>query len=185
MALAYPAGCTARKRAKKERKWALEGVHAASVWCVIAPSSATATRPCSIKSAVAIGVDRFGLYRQDDLDEQRLGSERLGRSRSIARQGEFRLLTRFDIDQDVVVLLSRRLAFPVEVRRIAGRDLDTGAAGKDRVLFRARTAQHQVFQTINVIQFGRVDVAVEHDDLEVLGVSRDHFMGIIGLRTFR
>jgi len=26
-----------------------------------------------------------------------------------------------------------------------------------------------------------VDVAVEHDHLEILGVSRDHFMGIIGL----
>ena len=84
---------------------------------------------------------RHSLCRRDDLGEQRLGPERLGRSRSVARQGEFRLLTRFDIQPDVVVLLSRRLAFPVEVRGITGWDLDAGAAGKDRVVFRARTAQ--------------------------------------------
>ena len=43
----------ARRRPKKERGGAVDGAHAASIWCVIAPSSATATRPCSIRSAVA------------------------------------------------------------------------------------------------------------------------------------
>src|SRR5215472_13264131 len=156
MALAYPAGCTARKRPKKEPGRAPDGAHAASVWCVIAPSSATATRPCSIRSAVATGAGRSGLCQRDDLGEQRLGPERLRRSRSVARQREFGLLTRFEIHQDVVVLLSRRLALPIEVGRIAIRDLDTCAARKDRVLFRAPTAQHQVFHTINVIELGRV-----------------------------
>src|SRR5262249_42610916 len=83
---------------------------------------------------------RHSPSRRDDLGEQRLGPERLGRSGSVARQGEFRLLPRFDIHQDVVELLFRRLAFPVELGRIIGRDLDAGAAGKDRVLFRAPTA---------------------------------------------
>src|SRR5215472_5233623 len=151
MALAYPAGCTARKRPKKEPGRALDSAHAATIWCVIAPSSATATRPCSIRSAVATGAGRADLCQRDDLGEQCLGPERLGRSRSVARQGEFRLLTRFDIHQDVVVLFSWRLAFPVEVRRIVGWDLDTGAAGKDRVLFRAPTPQHQVFHLVNII----------------------------------
>src|SRR5215831_11172990 len=131
MALAYPAGCTARKRPKKEPGRALDGAQAASVWCVIAPSSVTATRPCSIRSAVATGAGRSGLCQRDGLGEQRLGPEGLGRSWSVARQGEFRLLTRFDIHQDVVILLSRRLAFPVEVRRIAGGDFDTGATRKN------------------------------------------------------
>src|SRR5215813_6039545 len=136
MALAYPAGCTARKRPRKERGRAFDGAHTASNWCVIAPSSATATRPCNIKSAVAIP-------GRDDSGEQYFATKRFRRARSVACQGEFRLLTRFDIHQDVIVLLFRRLSFPVEVRWIVGRHFDAGSPGKDRVLFCSSAAQQQ------------------------------------------
>ena len=51
--------------------------------------------------------------------------------------------------------------------------------GKDRVLFRAATAQHQVFHAVDVVHLGRVDVPVEHDHLHVLGVGRDHLVRIV------
>ena len=45
MALANAAGGTVRKRPKNEPGRAFAGAHAESVWWVIAPSNATATRP--------------------------------------------------------------------------------------------------------------------------------------------
>ena len=54
MALAKAAEGTARNRPKKERGGTPEGDHTASVWCVIAPSRATATKPWRIAKVVAI-----------------------------------------------------------------------------------------------------------------------------------
>ena len=52
--------------------------------------------------------------------------------------------------------------------------------GSIGILFRAATAQHQVFHAVDVVHLGRVDVPIEHDHLHVLGVGRDHLVRIVG-----
>src|SRR5262245_51214253 len=84
--------------------------------------------------------------------EQLDGSERLGRPRPEAIEGESSLLTRFDVHQRVVVLLLGRLPLPVEVRRIVCRELDARAPRENRILLRAATAKHQVFHAVDVEQ---------------------------------
>ena len=63
------------------------------------------------------------------------------------------------------------LALPIEIRRIAGGDLDVGPAGKNRVLFRAATAQQHVLHAVHLIKLGRVHVPVEDDDVQVLRIA--------------
>src|SRR5262249_3803963 len=116
------------------------------------------------------------------LSEHRLGWERLGRSRPVTGQVEFRPRARINIDQDVVVFQLRRPAFPIEVRRIAIGYLDAGAAGKDRVLLRAPAAEPEVFHATDIQQLGRVDGPGEYDDLQVRGIGRDRLVRIVRLR---
>src|ERR1700753_2110360 len=86
-----------------------------------------------------------------------------------------------DIAQDVFVLFLRRLAVPIEVRRIVAWHLDAGAAGKDRILLRPTATQNQIFHTIDVIQLSCMYVSVEDDQLHVLRVSRDSCVRIVRL----
>src|SRR5216683_2393845 len=116
--------------------------------------------------------------------EEFLGSEWLCRPWPEAIEGELCLLTRFDIDKDIVVFLLRRLAFPVKIGRIVGRHLDARATGKDGVLFSATTAQHQVLNPIYIVDFGGVDVPVQHDHLHVLGIRRNQLVWIVGSRDW-
>src|SRR5216684_2104419 len=92
--------------------------------------------------------------------EKLLGSEWLRRPRPETIEGKPGLLAGFDIDEGVVVLLLRRLAFPIEVRRIVGGHLDARATRQNWVLFCAAAAQHQILHPIYFIDFGGVDVAV-------------------------
>src|SRR5262245_23874384 len=105
--------------------------------------------------------------------------ERFSRPRPETVQCELRLLSGLDIDQEVVVLLLRRLALPIEVSRIARRHLDGRAARQNWVLFCTAAAQQQVLHTVHLVELGRVNVPVEHDDLEVLRVRRDDLVGIL------
>ena len=63
------------------------------------------------------------------------------------------------------------------IGRIAGGNLEAGPAGKDRVLLGPAAAQHQVLHAVDVEELGRVDVSVEDDDVQVLGVRRQHVWG--------
>src|ERR1700741_1344790 len=80
--------------------------------------------------------------------EEFLCPEWLRRPRPEAIEGEFRLLAGFNVHQHVVVLLLRRLALPVKVRRIISGHLDAGSPRQDWVLFCAPTAQHQILDPI-------------------------------------
>src|SRR6476660_2463048 len=131
-----------------------------------------------ITSAVAMSADLA--KRSAGLPEQPHGSERLGRPRSEAIEREFCLLSRFDVYKDVVVLLLWWLTLPIKVRRIIRGQLDAGTTGKYGILFRAATAQHEVFHPIDLVHLCGVDMTVEHDHLHVLGVGSNHFVGIIG-----
>ena len=53
-------------------------------------------------------------------------------------------------------------------------------SGKDWVLFCASTAEHQIFDAVDLIHLGGVDVPVEHDHLHVLGVGRISLWGLSG-----
>jgi len=61
------------------------------------------------------------------------------------------------VDEDIVVLIPRRLALPVLVGRIAGRQREVGATGEDRILLGAAAAEDQVLHTVDLEQLGRVD----------------------------
>src|SRR5689334_25243475 len=54
MAFAYDAAGTVRKRPTKDPAGLRPGSHTLAVWCVIAPSSATASSPWTIRSAVVM-----------------------------------------------------------------------------------------------------------------------------------
>src|SRR5260370_15493150 len=99
-------------------------------------------------------------------------------------EGELCLLSRLDIVKPVIVFLFRSLALPIEVRWIVSGYLDARATGKDRVLFRTATAQHQILYAIYLVDFGGVDVPVQHDHLHVLGIRRDHLVRIVGGRDW-
>src|SRR6516165_7893328 len=86
-----------------------------------------------------------------DLLEQLHGCEWFSRPRPEAVQRELRLLSGLDVDESIVVLLLRRLTFPIQVRRIPRGNLDARAARKNRVLFCAAAAQQQVFHTIHLV----------------------------------
>src|SRR5262249_7569567 len=105
--------------------------------------------------------------------------ERLSRSWSIARQAEFSLVPRLNIDQNVVVFQLRRLALPIEVRRIVVWHLEARAARKDRVLFRPTATKDKIFHAIDIIELSRVDVSVEDDYLQVPGIGRNRFVRVI------
>src|SRR5260370_41699467 len=107
------------------------------------------------------------------------GRERLGRPRTEAIQRERSRLPRLHVYQDIVVLLDRTSTFPILVRRVTIGNLDMRPAGKNRILFRAATAQHQVFHSVHLIKLGSVHVPVEDDDVEVLRVRSDRLMGIL------
>src|SRR4249919_2472159 len=164
-ALAKAAGGTVRKRPKNEPGRLFTRAHAESVWWVIAPSSATATSPWMISRAV-VTIARTTL-RYGCLLEQVHRRERLSRPRAEAIERELRWLARLYVHQDVVVLLLRRLAFPIQVGRIVCGQLDAGPARKDGVLLRAAAAQHQVFHAIDVEYLSGVDVPVQHDNLHI------------------
>src|SRR5580704_6774573 len=92
--------------------------------------------------------------------EELLGSEWICRPRPEAVEGELRLLVRVYIDEDVVVFLLWRLAFPIEVWRIVSGHLDAGSSRQDWILFRAPTAKHQILDAIYIVDFGGVDVPI-------------------------
>src|SRR5262249_48681280 len=114
--------------------------------------------------------------------EQLYGCERFSRPWPKAVQRELRLLPRLDVDEDVVVFLLRRLALPIEVRWIVRRHLDARPARKDRILFSTSAAQQQVPHAIDLVEFGRVYVPVEHDDLQVLRVRGENLMRVLSFR---
>src|SRR4029079_13514666 len=172
MALTKAAEGTARNRPKKERGGAPEGAHTANVWCVIAPSRATATKPCHPPPAAGTG----------RLREQRLGAKRFSRPWPEAVQCELCFLVRLDVNEDVVVLFLGRLPLPIKIRRIVGCHLNACPPGKDRILFRASTTKHQILDAINIIHLSGVDVPVEYHHLHVLSVGGDQFVGIVRLR---
>src|SRR6266511_2684557 len=78
------------------------------------------------------------------------------------------LLSGLHVHEQVVVFLFGACALPIEIRRVALRDLDVGPAGKDWILLSAPAAEQEVFHAVHLVKLGRVDVAVEHDDVEVL-----------------
>src|ERR1700755_1643471 len=80
--------------------------------------------------------------------EKLLRSERLCRPRPEAIERELGPLVRFNINQDVVVLLLGSLALPIEVGRIVGGYLDARPARQDWVLFRTTSTQHQILHPI-------------------------------------
>src|SRR6478672_9827606 len=69
------------------------------------------------------------------------GCEWFSRPRPETIQCELCLLSGLDINKEVVVLLLRRLALPIEVSRIARRHLDGRAARENWVLFCAAAAK--------------------------------------------
>src|SRR5262245_13835884 len=84
-----------------------------------------------------------------DLLEQLHGGIRVGRPWPEAIEREPGLLAGLGVDEDVIVLLLRRLTLPIEIRRIVGRHLDAGAARQDRILLGAAAAHHQVFHAVD------------------------------------
>ena len=50
----------------------------------------------------------------------------------------------------------------------------------DRALFGTTPSQHQILDAIDVIQLGRMNMAVEHNDLEILRIGRNDLMRIVG-----
>src|SRR5262249_60320472 len=111
--------------------------------------------------------------------EHLYGCERFSRPWPKAVQRELRLLPRLDVDEDVVVFLLRRLALPIEVRWIVRRHLDARRARKDRILFGTSAAQQQVLHTIDLVKFGRVYVAVEHDNLQLFRVRDENLVKVL------
>src|SRR5262245_21841999 len=79
------------------------------------------------------------------------GCERFSRPRPETVQCELCLLSGLDINKEVVVLLLRRLALPIEVSRIARRHLDSRAARENWVLLCAAPAQQQVLHAVHRI----------------------------------
>jgi hypothetical protein len=69
---------------------------------------------------------------------------------------ELRLLSRLDIDQDVVVLLLPILALPVQLRRIVRGNLDVRAARENGVLLSPAAAQQQILHAADVVYDFRV-----------------------------
>src|SRR5262245_10555593 len=114
--------------------------------------------------------------------EQLYGCERFSRPWPKAIQRELRLLPRLDVDEDVVVFLRRRLTLPIEIRWIVRGHLDARPARKDWILFSASAAQEQVLHAIDLVEFGRVDVPVEHNDLQVLRVRGKNLMRVLSFR---
>src|SRR5262249_49514617 len=97
-------------------------------------------------------VVRSRVYRRAaDLLEHFHGCERFSRPRPETVQREFCLLSGLDINKQVVVLLLRRLALPIEVSRIARSHLDGYAARKNWVLFCAAAAQQQVLHPVHLV----------------------------------
>src|SRR5262244_2151590 len=86
-----------------------------------------------------------------DLLEHFHGCERFSRPRPETVQSELCLLSGLDINKEVVVLLLRRLALPIEVSRIARRHLDGRAARENGVLFCAAAAQQQVLHAVHLV----------------------------------
>src|SRR5208337_4562180 len=99
-----------------------------------------------MSSAVTMSADPR--CHSTDLSEQPHGRERLCRPRPEAIERELGLLSRLDVDQDIVVLLLGRLALPIEIRRIVRGHLDARTAREDGILFGAAAAQHQVFDAV-------------------------------------
>src|SRR5262245_38030269 len=89
--------------------------------------------------------------QQQILLEHFHGCEWFSRPRPEAVQRELRLLSRLDVDKEVVVLLLRRLALPIKIRWIARRDFDARAARKNRVLLSAAAAQQQVLHAVHLV----------------------------------
>src|SRR5580765_3127365 len=162
---------TARNRPRNEPGRVRAGSHVANTWWVTAPSSATATTPWTIRSTVVMTVPSL---------EQFHGREWLGRSGPKPVEGKLRLLSRLDVDQDVVVILLPSLPLPVQLGRIVRRHLHPRATGQDRVLLGPATAQHQVLDAVDLVDLGGVDVRVEHHHLHVLGVGGDQLVRIVG-----
>src|SRR5262249_48796201 len=179
MALAKAAEGTARNRPKKERGCTPEGAHTASVWCVIAPSRATAIKPWRIARVVVIRARHSGLH---GLSEQRLSAKRFSRPRPETVQCELRFLVPLHVNEDVVVLFFRRLTLPIKVWWIVGRHLDACPPGKDWILFCAATPKHQIFHIIDIIHLRSVNVPVEYHHLHILSVGGDQFVGIVRIR---
>ena len=100
-----------------------------------------------------------------DLFERLRGLERFGRRWPEAVQRELCLLRGLNVHEEVVVLFFWRLPFPIEVGWIIRQNLDGRAPWENWVLFRSATAQQQIFHAVHFIEFSRVNVAVEHDDL--------------------
>ena len=90
--------------------------------------------------------------------EQFYASKRLSGPGPEAIERELRLLAGFHVHKDVVVFLLRRLALPVQIRRVVCRQLDAGPSRKNRVLFRTATTQHQVFDAVDVVYLGRMNM---------------------------
>src|SRR5262245_52153836 len=89
-------------------------------------------------------------YQAADLLEHFHGCERFSRPRPETVQCELCLLSGLDINKEVVVLLPRRLALPIEIRRIARRHLDGRTARENRGLLCASAAQHQVLHALRL-----------------------------------
>src|SRR5262245_40396714 len=86
-----------------------------------------------------------------DLLEHFHGCERFSRPRPETVQCELCLLSGLDINKQVVVLLLRRPALPIEVSRIIRRHLDSRATWENRVLFCATAAQQQVLHAVHLV----------------------------------
>src|SRR5262249_23255114 len=79
------------------------------------------------------------------------GCERLGRPWPETVQRELCLLSGLHINQEVAVLLLRRLALPIKVSRIVRSHLDGRAARKNWVLLRAAAAQQQILHAVHLV----------------------------------
>ena len=93
------------------------------------------------------------------------------------------LLSGFHIDNDIAVLFVGRLRLSVKIGRIVRRKpIDARPAWENRVLFCAAGSQYQVFYPVYLVNLGRVDVPVEHDNVQILCVRSKNLVGILRLR---
>src|SRR6266498_6037148 len=113
--------------------------------------------------------------------KQIYGRERFSRPRPETIERKLRRLSGLHVHQKIVVFLLGRLAFPVEVLRVALGHLEARAARKDGILFRATATENEVFHAVYLIEFGSVNVPVEDNYVEILSVGGQNLVGILRL----